>query len=353
MSGDARSEGGEVDSFSFARAGRRLALILKRTDAVMGGVLSREQRDALKEIREAAEDLMALLPREVRAALEENDAGEEPGFSLDVALDEGGANGVRSMYVLVVEDNPSSLELMRRLLEARGHTVMTAKNGGEALTLLELESFDLVLTDLRMPEMDGFEAAARIRDREAGGDGSRMPIIAVTALTAPEDRQRVAEAGIDGYHPKPVQREGLFSEIERVVRLAEEARQGEGKGGTMSDVNDQMQPSLLDMEKVMKSMDGDREIFQEIVELFLSDYPGKLADGRRHIEAGAAAEAREEIHSLKGSLGAFGRTEAFEAAYKLEEICRSGDLTNAMASWAVLDAMLVRVRRELEAALND
>ena len=108
---------------------------------------------------------------------------------------------------------------MARLLEKRGHTVAVAGNGREALELLERQSFDIVLMDVMMPEMDGFEATRRIREKEKAS-GAHLPIVALTAHAMRGDRELCLNAGMDAYVSKPINLEELFSVIETMLSSA-------------------------------------------------------------------------------------------------------------------------------------
>jgi CheY-like chemotaxis protein len=101
------------------------------------------------------------------------------------------------LRVLLVEDNPVNQRLATRMLEKRGHRVILAGNGGEALEALEKGSFDLVFMDVQMPEMDGFQATAAIREKEIG-TGTHLAVIALTAHAIKGDRERCLAAGMDG-----------------------------------------------------------------------------------------------------------------------------------------------------------
>ena len=118
----------------------------------------------------------------------------------------------RKFHILLAEDNPINQKLAVRLIEKRGHTLVVASNGREALAALEEQAFDLVLMDVQMPEMDGFEATAAIRDREKT-TGKHIPIIAMTAHAMKGDRERCLAAGMDSYISKPVNVEELFETI--------------------------------------------------------------------------------------------------------------------------------------------
>jgi signal transduction histidine kinase/DNA-binding response OmpR family regulator len=127
----------------------------------------------------------------------------------------------RSLRVLLAEDNSVNQKLASRLLEKRGHHVTVVCDGQVALDTLERESFDLVLMDVQMPVMDGFEAAAIIRQREHGS-GRHLPVIAMTAHAIKGDRERCLAAGMDGYVSKPIRASELFAEIDAITRAAVE-----------------------------------------------------------------------------------------------------------------------------------
>jgi CheY-like chemotaxis protein len=119
--------------------------------------------------------------------------------------------------ILIVENNSINQLVGRRLLEGRGYTVVVANNGREALAILDeaaFVGFDCVLMDLQMPEMDGFECTAIIRDKERL-TGSRLPIIAMTAYATQEHETRCLAAGMDGYLSKPFKPAEFFDLVER------------------------------------------------------------------------------------------------------------------------------------------
>ena len=120
------------------------------------------------------------------------------------------------LRVLLAEDNPVNQLLASRLLEKRGHRVVVAANGREVLAALEKESYDLVLMDIQMPEMDGLEATAAIREKEKGS-GIHQPVIALTAHAMKGDRERCLAGGMDGYLSKPIRLQELDELLEAYV----------------------------------------------------------------------------------------------------------------------------------------
>jgi CheY-like chemotaxis protein len=118
--------------------------------------------------------------------------------------------------ILLVEDNQVNQRLAVRMLKKRGHESDVAENGFEALKLLASKTYDLILMDCQMPEMDGFETTRQIRVAE-GTTGLHIPIVAMTANALPGDRERCIEAGMDEYIAKPVHAEMLYQMIDRVL----------------------------------------------------------------------------------------------------------------------------------------
>jgi len=122
------------------------------------------------------------------------------------------------MTILLAEDNPINRKLAVKMLENMGHTVKTVFNGREAVEALNAGHFDLVLMDIQMPEMDGTQATAIIREKEKI-TGTRIPIIAMTAHALSGDKERFLAAGMDGYVSKPITAKGLFEAIESLGKV--------------------------------------------------------------------------------------------------------------------------------------
>ena len=121
----------------------------------------------------------------------------------------------RRLRILLAEDNPVNQTVARKFMERRGHTVTVAGNGQEAIELAGQQTFDLVLMDVQMPEMDGFTATAALRAMEAG-TGRHLPIIAMTAHAMKGDEERCLQAGMDAYLAKPIHPSSLFALVEEV-----------------------------------------------------------------------------------------------------------------------------------------
>src|SRR5262249_35445570 len=122
----------------------------------------------------------------------------------------------RSRRVLLAEDGLVNQQVARQLLEARGHQVVAVNNGREAVRALAHDSFDLVLMDVQMPEMDGFQATEAIRHKEQA-TGEHIPIVAMTAHAMKGDREHCLKAGMDDYLSKPIQSKDLYEKVEGIA----------------------------------------------------------------------------------------------------------------------------------------
>jgi CheY-like chemotaxis protein len=128
--------------------------------------------------------------------------------------------GPRPVRILLAEDNPVNQLVARRMLEKQGYDVTIAADGQQAVALSGRAAFDLVLMDVQMPLLSGFEAASMIRERESGR-ATRVPIVAMTAHAMKGDRERCLESGMDDFLSKPIDSESLIAMVEKraAVRL--------------------------------------------------------------------------------------------------------------------------------------
>jgi CheY-like chemotaxis protein len=251
-------------------------------------------------------------------------AAERPGW---------GQSG-RKLRVLLAEDNAVNQKLAVRLLEKRGHSVVVADNGREALAALERQEFDAVLMDVQMPEMDGFEATAAIRARERQ-TGAHVPVIAMTANAMKGDREQCLEAGMDSYVSKPLRPEDLFAVLEGAVPEAEPA----ARNGPP----DPPDPDVFDPVVALKRFGGDPELMRELAGVCVEECPKLMARIRRAVEDKDGAKLRIAAHALKGAVGTFEARTTFEAAWRLEQMGRDQTWADADAALAGLEAAVGRL----------
>jgi two-component system sensor histidine kinase/response regulator len=245
------------------------------------------------------------------------------------------------MRILLAEDNAVNRQLALKLLEKHGHKVVVAENGRQALEALEREKVDLVLMDVQMPEMDGFEATAAIRAKEKTS-GGHLPIIAVTAHAMKGDRERCLAAGMDDYIAKPIRTPELAKLLDRYSGMPHSADQ-ERPPDSPRDVSSVFRP-----EEALDRVEGDRELLAELVKLFEEETPKLLAEVRDAIAKGDAKTLERAAHTIKGSAGNFGAQPASQAALDLEQLARSGDLSRATELMEAVEREIKRLLPELE-----
>lgn len=125
----------------------------------------------------------------------------------------------KNLHVLVADDNIINQRMATNVLKALGHTGMVVSDGVQALRCSEQFSFDLLLLDVMMPNMDGIEALGALREREQRTGRVRLPVVLATAHDLPGDRERFMQAGADGYVAKPVNADALRAEIKRLLHV--------------------------------------------------------------------------------------------------------------------------------------
>jgi two-component system, sensor histidine kinase and response regulator len=219
--------------------------------------------------------------------------------------------------ILLAEDNPVNQRVAVGLLTRRGHSVTVANNGREAVDLVARETFDLILMDIQMPEMGGFEATSAIREHERE-IGRYTRIVAMTAHAMAGDRDRCIAAGMDGYLSKPINQALLFEVVE------------EGSVGADA------RPAAFNRTELIDRLGGDVDLLADVVQLFLDDCPKRLAAISAAVEQRDAEAIRTSAHALKGAAGTIAAAAVFEAAQTLERIGAEKRLDAAEAARRVL-----------------
>jgi two-component system sensor histidine kinase/response regulator len=246
---------------------------------------------------------------------------------------------VRPLHVLVAEDHEINQKLAVALLEKHGHRVTVADTGREVLRQLERREFDLVLMDVQMPEVDGLEATALIRQRERG-TGRHVPIVAMTACAMKGDRERCLDYGMDDYISKPLKPQELLDTITTLFA---------NRPATPVPVEPQEEPDapLFDTTELLNRVGGDRELLQMLVDLFNDSVPAQLGELRLAIAARNHALVHRLAHTVKGAVGNFASPPAIEAAQRLEIMGKEGDLQHADEVFVELEDIVERLKRAL------
>jgi two-component system sensor histidine kinase/response regulator len=297
-------------------SGPVLMLLTSENDAAQ----AREEHVAatlVKPIRQSdlLERISALVGRSLPAP-------QEPALSAGYGL-------LSQLSVLLAEDNLVNQNVAATLLRRRGHAVRIAGDGVEAVAAASAERFDVILMDVQMPEMDGFEATAAIRAQERG---RKVPIIGLTAHAMPGDRERCLAAGMDGYVAKPLHPQELFSAIAELT------------GGRFQAPEPVLDPELLER------FGGDLELLHQMVTLFAGSAPQSIAQIRDAVSARDPQALTRAAHYLKGSALNFGRSELTDLSSSLEQMGSAGILDGAEQAVAGLDRAAARVIESLRSS---
>ena len=209
----------------------------------------------------------------------------------------------RKQRILVAEDNGTNQLVVKGMLKLAGYTDVTiVEDGQQVLDAVNRESFDAILMDCRMPVMDGYEAAARLR---AGG--WRLPIIALTAAVSEEQRQKCLAAGMDDFLSKPMESAQLAKALDRWTAPPSEVAFAE--------------------RKALDRMDGDAELFHQVLDSFVALAPRVLEKIGAAVEHGEAAEVHRHLHSLAGSASMVSAEVLAKLARELEQQALAGRTT--------------------------
>jgi PAS domain S-box-containing protein len=258
----------------------------------------------------------------------------------------------RRLHVLVAEDNPYNQAVMEDLLPRGGHTLHIAGDGRAALAATEQDHFDVMLLDIHMPELDGFQVIAVQRQREQG-TGRHLPVIALTARSAAGERERCLQAGMDDYLAKPVRAAELFAAIDRVVGIRSQNSEVRGqKSKDGASLTSDLCPltsdiGLLDPATLLAACGGDAELLRKMCRHFRTFVPGRLDEVSEALRDRNTLRLREAAHKLGGMLSSFSATAA-EAAALLGRLGDEGKIEEAIQTHSRLTEIVGKLMSTLD-----
>jgi CheY-like chemotaxis protein len=242
------------------------------------------------------------------------------------------------LRILVAEDNEFNAQHLERLLGMRGHHVQLANHGREALALAEQTRFDVLLLDVHMPELDGFQVVRTLREREQS-TGRHLSVIALTARARLEDRRQCLAAGMDDYLSKPIRAADLFAAIDRVVSTHGRSPAVPEKPGDPT--------SLLDAAVLLAACGGVASLLDELGRNFRSNAPALLAEVTGALRDHDAPRLHRAAHKLGGTITAFS-TLAGEVVSDLEDQAARGQLEEAQPLVGRLETMIQELIRQAD-----
>jgi PAS domain S-box-containing protein len=273
----------------------------------------------------------SLLLEGITAVMTKGGAGRWAGSEPAVTLRNTQGRSFENIRILLVEDNPINQKTAAAMLRKAGFAVDVADDGLHALDAFDRGCYDIILMDIQMPEMDGYETSRAIRRRE--GSDRHSVIIAMTAHAMKGDRERCLEAGMDDYLAKPINPDDVLSVIEKWLgpKLGEQPGLAAVSTGEDPEKSRLLPESPVDMEDAMHRFDNEQEFFREMLDQFLNLLPGQVKEIEKAIAADDAETVQKTAHNIKGSAGTLSARRLYSIVLEMEESGRAGDLSGMRA----------------------
>ncbi len=258
----------------------------------------------------------------------------------------------KTYNILLAEDYPTNQKVAMQHLIRAGYSVDLAEDGKKAVEMYKLKHYDLILMDIQMPEMGGFEANAQIRRIENSSikrdqDQSGVVIIAMTANAMEGYREECINAGFDDYISKPIRKNELLSMISawtlRISGNQEKKINDETNIFPESSENKKMSEEPVNLGKMFEEFQGDKDFVLEVIEDFISDVAGQIISIEKALEECDSEKIRKEAHAVKGGALNICADALANVAYELETAGRSGDLDNGYTRFNTLKDELSRL----------
>ena len=246
----------------------------------------------------------------------------------------------RRLRILVADDNHINQKVTASLLQNQGHRADVVSNGNEAVQAYKLVPYEIVLLDLQMPEMDGYEAGRQIRSLQRER-GRHCAIVAVTAHAMAGFKEQCIAAGFDDYISKPI----LPRELKRVIVRA--AAKSFTEAAVKEPAARHARLEAIDIMDALARVEGNRELLDEIAKMFLDQYPRLLEEIRQALSAANCKTLTGAVHALGSSAGQVGAGHALAIARTIEELGSHNDLASVSPALAELEAELSLVRSAL------
>ena len=254
-----------------------------------------------------------------------------------------------SMRILLAEDNITNQQVALGILKKLGFSADAVANGAEALKSLETLPYDLVLMDVQMPEMDGYEATRQIRNPQSAVANHEIPIIAMTANAMKGDREKCLAAGMNDYLSKPVMPRELADVLDRWLpkkpALSMAARAPRGLAAASGR---QKQATVFDKAGMLDRLMDDEELARTVVKGFLDDIPKQIRLLRDCIEAADVPGATRQAHTIKGASANVGGEALRAVAFEMEQAAGAGDLKAVLAAMPELENQFVLVKEAMD-----
>ena len=241
--------------------------------------------------------------------------------------------------ILVAEDNLTNQQVILGILKKLGLVARVAANGAEAVKELESQPYDLVLMDVQMPEMDGFEATGIIRNPQSRVQNHQMPVIALTANALQGDREKCQEAGMSDYLTKPIEVPALVVILEKWLPAGAKAAQPSENQPVTPTVVPPSEPAIpvFNRTAFLRRLMNDEQLARIIIQAFLGDMPGQIKQLKDVVAAGETQRIGQQAHKIKGAAANVGGEALQALAAALEQAAKANDQARMAARMSELD----------------
>ncbi|MFA5905580.1 MAG: response regulator [Desulfobacula sp.] len=257
----------------------------------------------------------------------------------------------KTLWILLVEDYPTNQRIAEKNITRAGFNMILARNGKEAVDIFKTRKFDLILMDIQMPVMDGYEASRKIRDLEkqwAGLDTvlNRIPIIAMTAHAVSGIRDKCFQAGMDDYISKPLRRDDLIAMVDKWT-LSKAGRLDILPETNPRPAGGKIKPGAdepIDIEIALKEFENDQAFFTEVLDEFIRTVGEQVPKIRQAIASKDADTLKQEAHSIKGGAANLTAYELSKAAGSLEDMGKNNHFENDRAAFEIFEKAYLRLK---------
>jgi signal transduction histidine kinase/CheY-like chemotaxis protein/HPt (histidine-containing phosphotransfer) domain-containing protein len=255
------------------------------------------------------------------------------------------------LRILLVEDNPTNQEVVTQQLRKLGHQVDLAVDGRDALMKSGQMNYSLILMDCQMPEMDGYEATRKIREREAVAGLKPVPIVALTAHAMEGEREKCLAAGMNEFITKPIDQRLLRKKLAEIL-ISDTEDRAVARSSSPSETIPMVDDPEFALAPALAALEGDRELLEEVMKSFLQHVPGQLEDLMSAGKRGDPELTANAAHKLKSSIGSLHKGAAFNLASKIEKQCRAGKMAGIPEQLARLEdelsGLISKIARQMQ-----
>jgi CheY-like chemotaxis protein/HPt (histidine-containing phosphotransfer) domain-containing protein len=338
----------EMDGFALVERLKGLSQPVPPVVVMLGSAQTKEDRTRYTDLGVAAVLTKPLNLTELMYTLVKALDGHGPcDTSASFIPDQSIWEASTKLRILLAEDNPINQRVATRLLEKMGHEVVIAGDGKEVIRNWEKEPFDLILMDVQMPEMDGYEATTKIR--ALPGENSKTPIVAMTAHAMASDRDKCLAVGMNDYLSKPLNVEEVLKVVHKYVSGQQNEKENSAPAAPETDKSE---PQLYDLKAALPRFGDSVATFYEFMGAFITHLRKSILDLENAISIQDSQKVMFFSHSIKGAAANFEINSIRLAAQEIENDSKNGNLENAPALLDKIKSVIPLLEKDYQKNLH-